>query len=81
MNRNLVIQRDNSQNFTLKLLDFARIPKPVPLLRFTSKRILQNLDAPLLFQIGSLTQYLVLEIFREPVLWHRQRIARFSSDD
>jgi hypothetical protein len=81
MDCNPIIQRDNSQNSSLKLLDSAPKPIAVPLLRLASQWLFQNLNAPFLLQIGTFTQNFVLEIFREPVLWHCQRIARFRSHD
>ena len=80
MNRNFVLQRDNSQNSSLKLLDFAPNPITVSLLQFASQRFLQNSNAPFFLQIGTLAQDFLLKIFRELVFWHLQRITRFPSD-
>ncbi len=70
MNRNLVLQCNNSQNSSLKLLNFAPEPIPVSLLSFTSEWVLQNPDAPLFLQIRTLAQNLFLEIFGKLVLRH-----------
>jgi hypothetical protein len=46
VNRNFILQRDNSQDSSLKLLDFSPKSIPVFFLRFTSQRLLQNPNAP-----------------------------------
>ena len=80
MNRNFVLQRDNSQDSSLKLLDFAPKPIPVSVLLFASQRFLQNSNAPFLLQIVPFAQDFLLKIFRELVFWHLWRITRFPSD-
>jgi hypothetical protein len=67
MNCDLVFQRDNSQNSSLKFLNLAPKPTSVSLLQFASQRLFQNSDAPFLLQIGTLAQNFLLKIFREPV--------------
>ena len=78
MNRNLVLQRDNSQNSAFKLLYSAPEPIPVPLLRFDSKRFFQDPNAPILFQIRTLAQNFMLEIFRKSILWHVRKDTPFA---
>ena len=80
MNRNLVLQCDNSEDSPFKLLDPAPEPISISLLRFASQRFFQNSNAPFFPQIGTFPQDFLLKIFREFVFWHLQRITRFFSD-
>jgi hypothetical protein len=59
----LVAQCDDSQYSTLKFRNSTPKPETVMFLRFDSQRVLDYLDAPFFFQIGSFSQDLFLEVF------------------
>ena len=70
MNRHFILKRDHSQVAILKLGDLSPKTVAVPFLSFRADRRVKYSNAPFLLQIGTLAQNLLLEIFREPVLWH-----------
>ena len=81
MNGNFVFQRDDSQNSSLKFLNFAPKPMPISFLRFAFQRLFQDSNAPFFLQIRTLAQDFVLKIFGEPVLRHVYKIPRLASDN
>ena len=77
MNSHLIIQRDYSQNSSIQLLDCAPEPIAVPFLRFASQWVLQDPNAPFLFQVGTLAENLFLEILRKLILCHSSEDSPF----
>ncbi|MGB6449949.1 MAG: hypothetical protein WBE92_04295 [Steroidobacteraceae bacterium] len=62
MNRHLILKRDDSQVTAAELGNCCPESKPVVLLPFGSQRILDDGNAPLLFQVRSLPEHLRLKV-------------------
>jgi hypothetical protein len=71
MDGHSILQGDYPQLSTHKLRYFAPESVSIPLLRLGTERFLDDGDAPLLSQIGTLAKNLILEIVREAILDHR----------
>lgn len=77
MNRQLVLERYDTEIAT-KLRNRRPEPVAVMLLAFRTNSVLNYEYTPLLLQIRTLLQHLVLKILRELVLRHRLRIQLVS---
>ncbi len=75
MNGHLVLQRDHSQDAITKFGDRSPEAKTIFLLWFTPKRIFQDLNAPLFFQVWAFPQDLILEVVREFVRFHILKLS------
>jgi hypothetical protein len=74
----LVLEGYHPQHAPPKLVDPSPEPIAVLLLRFTSERVFQNSDAPLLLEIGALPQHLILEVGSEPIRRHARDYSALS---
>jgi hypothetical protein len=75
MNAHFVLKRDYSQDAILKFRDCTPEAKLIFLLGFTPNRIFEDLNTPLLFQVGTFPQDLILEVVRECVRFHSMKLS------
>ena len=66
-----VFQCDHPQNAAFQFPDFSPESITIVFLLLDSNGILQDPDAPFLFEIRPLPQHLILEVIRKPVSAHR----------
>lgn len=75
MNGHFILKCDYSQDAIVKFGNCSPKTKTILLLWFAPNWIVENLNAPLLFQIRSFAQDLVLEVVSKLVRFHAMELS------